>query len=109
MWEKADHCDLLQTKIWGCQDYVFDPTLQSGKKNEVELSFQIVKFWFFRMALIANCLSSKFGNWLITQFHVISDDKFETVFSIGEDDVVIGAICNEFLRTNEIFMLMHNL
>ena len=34
------------------------------------------------------------------QFHVVFDDLFRTVFSSGDNDEVIDAICNNLFETN---------
>ena len=35
------------------------------------------------------------------QYHVVFDDKFETVFSSGFDDEVVDAICNRLFESNK--------
>ena len=34
------------------------------------------------------------------QFHVVFDDLFQTVFSSGDNNTVIDAICNNLFETN---------
>jgi hypothetical protein len=35
------------------------------------------------------------------QFHVVFDDSFQTVFSSGDNDAVMYAICNNLFDTNQ--------
>ncbi len=30
--QKADHCDILHSHVWGCPSYVLEPKLQNGQR-----------------------------------------------------------------------------
>ena len=98
---KADHRDLLRTHVWGCPCYVLDPTLQSGKKipkwNRRSRLGQFLGFSEQHSSLVARVRNLETG-FVSPQYHVVFDDRFETVFSSGEDDEVINALCEELFE-----------
>jgi len=98
---KADHRDLLQSHVWGCPCYVLDPTLQSGKKipkwNHRSRMGQFLGFSEEHSSLVARVRNLE-TCFVSPQYHVVFDDRFETVFSSGEDDEVIDRICQQLFE-----------
>ncbi|KAL7462944.1 hypothetical protein ACHAXS_003314 [Conticribra weissflogii] len=94
---KTDHLDLLQTHVWGCPVFVLDPKQQDGKKipkwNQRSRLVQFLGFSDEHSSLAANVRNLTTG-YISPQFHLVFDDKFETVVGTGEDDSVVDAICN---------------
>ena len=107
--ERSDHSDLLRTHVWGCPTFVLDPKLQSGKKipkwNKRSPLGQFLGFSEEHSSLVANVRHLKTGH-ISPQYHCVFDDKFETVFSTGENDGVIAAITNMLWDNNrELYAL----
>ena len=102
--EKSDHRDLLRSHVWGCPVYVLDPTLQSGKKipkwNRRARMGQFLGFSEEHSSLVAKVRHLSTG-FVSPQYHVVFDDKFETVFSSGVDDGVVDAICDRLFESNK--------
>ena len=80
--EKADHRELLQTHVWGCPVYVLDPTLQDGKKipkwNKRSRLGQFLGFSDEHSSLVGRVCHLG-TNFVSPQYHVVYDDKFETI------------------------------
>ena len=80
--EKADHCELLRAHVWGCPVYVLDPTLQDGKKipkwNKRSRLGQFLGFLDEHSSLVG-CVCHLGTNFVSPQYHVVYDDKFETI------------------------------
>ena len=80
--EKADHHDLLQAHVWGCPVYVLDPTLQDGKKipkwNKRSRLGQFLGFSDEHSSLVGRVRHLN-TNFVSPQYHVVYDDKFETI------------------------------
>jgi len=83
---KDDHRDLRRAHVWGAPCYVLDPKLQSGKKlpkfdKRARLG-QYLGFSPEHSSLVA--LVRHLGTGYVSpQWHVVFDDKFESVFSAG--------------------------
>ena len=83
---KADHRDLLRTHVWGSPCYVLDPKLQAGKKvGKFDKRARLGQYLGFspeHSSLVA--LVRHLGTGYVSpQWHVVFDDKFESVFSTG--------------------------
>ena len=80
--EKADHRDLLRAHVWGCPVYVLDPTLQDGKKipkwNKRSRLGQFLGFSDEHSSLVGRVRHLN-TNFVSPQYHVVYDDKFETI------------------------------
>eukprot|EP00804_Cyclotella_cryptica_P031100 CCRYP_011717-RC/>CCRYP_011717-RC protein AED:0.72 eAED:0.31 QI:0/-1/0/1/-1/0/1/0/345 len=100
---QADHRDLLWSHVWGCPVFVLDPKLQDGKKipkwNRRSRLGQFLGFSDEHSSLVANVRNLSTG-FVSPQFHVVFDDLFQTVFSSGNDDVLMDRICNELFEYN---------
>ena len=98
---KADHRDLLRAHVWGCPCYVLDPKLQDGKKvpkfNRRARLGQFVGFSEQHSSLVALVRNLETG-FVSPQFHVVFDDKFETVFSAGCDQATEDAIFEQLFE-----------
>jgi hypothetical protein len=90
---KADHRDLLRSHVWGCPVFVLDPKLKDGKKipkwNHHSRLGQSLGFSDEHSSLVAN-VRNLFTGFVSPQFHVVFDDLFQTVFSSGNDDVLVN-------------------
>jgi hypothetical protein len=63
---------------------------------------QFVGYSDEHLSLIANVRHLKTGH-VSPQFHCVFDDLFQTVFSTGENDPVVDAICNLRWDNNQEF------
>ena len=76
---------------------VLDPRLQDGKKipkwNRRSRVGQFLGYSESHSSLCANIRHLGTGH-VSPQYHCVFDDKFETVFSTGENDQVVAAICD---------------
>ena len=92
---KANHRDLSRSHVWGCPTFVLDPKLQNGKKipkwNRRARMGQFLGFSDEHSSLVAQVRHLETGH-VSPQHHIVFDDQFQTVFSEGEDDVVVDAI-----------------
>ena len=93
--ERSDHRDLLRAHVWGCPTFVLNPKLQDGKKipkwNKLSRIVQFLGYSDEHSSLIANIRHLKTGH-VSPQYHYVFDDKFEIVFSTGENDQVFKGI-----------------
>ena len=81
--------DLQRSHVFGCPVYVLDPTLQDGGKipkwNTRARRGMFVGFSKQHSSLVALVLNIQTGK-ISPQYHVIFDDKFETVASLPKGD-----------------------
>ena len=86
IWHKvrSDHDELLRAHVFGCPVYVLDPKLQDGHKipkwNHRSRVGMFVGFSAQHSSLVPLVLNLKTGK-ISPQYHVIFDDKFQTVAS----------------------------
>ena len=86
MWSgvRSDHADLRRAHVFGCPVYVLDPRLQNGdqipKWDSRARVGMFVGFSTDHSSLVPLVLNTRTGN-ISPQYHVIFDDKFETVSS----------------------------
>ena len=61
--------------------------------------------WFLGFTDEHTSLAAKVRNlrtgYVGPQFHVVFDDFFQTVFSSGEYDLAVDAICNHLFKSNQ--------
>jgi hypothetical protein len=89
---RSDHKDLLRCHVWGAPVYVLDPRLGDGKKiPKFAQRARCAQFLGFSdehsstVGLVRHLVT---GN-ISAQYHVVYDDRFETVFGLfglQEDD-----------------------
>ena len=100
---KSDHKDLLRTHVWGCPCYVLDARLQDGKKlpkwNRRARMGQFLGFSRQHSSTVALVRNLHTG-YVSPQYHVVFDDKFETVFHDGKSTDELDAICDGLFVNN---------
>ncbi len=101
--QKADHCDILRSHVWGCPSYMLKPKLQNGQKltkwNCWSRLGQFLGYSDEHSSLVANIRHLKMG-YVSPQYHVVFDDLFETVFSSGTNDALVDSICKNLYGTS---------
>jgi hypothetical protein len=105
---KSDHRDLLRTHVWGCPVYVLEPSLQDGKKlpkwNRRARMGQFLGFSTEHSSTVALVRNLHTG-YVSPQYHVVFDDKFETVFNDGKTSAELDKICAElFITSREYYV-----
>ena len=104
---KSDHRDLMRTHVWGCPVYVLEPQLQDGKKlpkwNRRARMGQFLGFSRVHSSTVALVRNLHTGH-VSPQYHVVFDDKFETVFNDGKSSEELDRICSElFIHSRECY------
>ena len=101
--QKANHCNILRSHVWGCPAYVLEPMLQNGQKllkwNHRSILGQFLGYSDENSSLVANIWHLKTG-YVSPQYHVVFDDLFETVFSSGADNALVNSICENLYGTS---------
>jgi hypothetical protein len=94
---KSDHRELMRAHVWGCPAYVLEAKLQDGKKlPKWNLRARMGQFLGFSkkhsstVALVRNLHTG----YVSPQYHVVFDDKFETVFHDGITTEELDKICD---------------
>jgi hypothetical protein len=105
---KSDHRDLMRTHVWGCPVYVLEATLQDGKKlpkwNKRARMGQFLGFSRSHSSTVALVRNLHTG-YVSPQYHVVFDDKFETVFSDGKSSEELDRICADlFVNSRELYV-----
>jgi transposase InsO family protein len=105
---KSDHRDLMRTHVWGCPVYVLEPSLQNGKKlpkwNRHARMGQFLGFSREHSSTVALVRNLHTG-YVSPQYHVVFDDKFETVFNDNKSSAELDKICAElFVSSRECFV-----
>ncbi|KAL7461644.1 LOW QUALITY PROTEIN: hypothetical protein ACHAXS_003697 [Conticribra weissflogii] len=90
----SDHHDLHRAHIFGCPIYVLEPALQDG----VFLGFSPLHLPL--ALLVLNHHTRKIS----PQYHVIFDDKFQTVLSAASDDELNRVWLKLFKRSQEFYL-----
>ena len=84
---------LQHLHVWGCPVYILDPTLQAGKKlprwSPRSCRGIFVGYSQDHASEVPQVLNLQTGS-ITTQFHVVFDDLFSTVPSIGKDELPDG-------------------
>jgi hypothetical protein len=91
--------------VWGCPVYVLEATLQDGKKlpkwNKRARMGQFLCFLRTHSSTVALVRNLHTG-YVSPQYHVVFDDKFETVFCDTEE---IDKTCGQlFVNSKECFV-----
>ena len=86
---RSDHASLNRLHIWGCPGYVLEPTLQTNgasipKWKKRSRLGQFLGFSPHHSTKVAMMRNIATGN-ISPQFHVVFDDKFETVSTDFQD------------------------
>ena len=101
--EKDDHRDLLRSKTFGCPVYVLDPSLANDKKipkwNRRARMGQFLGLSEHHSSLVPLVRHLKTGH-VSPQYHIVSDDLFETVFGDRETDEAVDLICQGLFENN---------
>jgi hypothetical protein len=81
---------ISRARVWGCPAYVLDPKLQDGKKipkwRPRSRGGQFLGFSQEHSSTVALVLNFKTGSFS-PQFHVVFDEKFETVYAAGDTTI----------------------
>ena len=106
---KSDHKDLMRTHVWGCPCYVLDPKLQNNKKLP-KWSKRARLGQFVGFSRRHSSTVSLVRNWYISpQYHIVVDDKFETVFSEEKSAEEMDKIYQKLLTVKEKTMLKRSM
>ena len=99
---KANHADLLRTHVWGCPVYVLEARLQDNQKipkwNRRARMGQFLGYSRQHSSTVALVRNLHTG-YVSPQYHVVFDDKFETVFHDGKSPEQIDTICNNLFES----------
>ncbi|KAL7526047.1 hypothetical protein ACHAXR_002208, partial [Thalassiosira sp. AJA248-18] len=83
------HRDLRRSHVWGCPAYVLEASLQDGKKipkwNRRARMGQFLGFSRQHSSLVAMVRNLHTG-YVSPQFHVVFDDKFDTIYTEFKTD-----------------------
>ena len=100
----SDHRDLARTHVWGCPCYVLEPKLQNNQKlpkwNRRARMGQFLGYSRVHSSTVALVRNLHTG-FVSPQYHVVFDDKFETVFNDGRTDEELDRICEELFAGNK--------
>ncbi len=101
--QKADHCNILCSHVWGRPLYVLEPKLQNEQKlpkwNHRSRLGQFLGYLDEHSSLVANIWHMKIG-FVSPQYHVVFDDLFKTVFSSHTNDALVDSICENLYGTS---------
>jgi hypothetical protein len=105
---KSDHRDLMRAHVWGCPVYVLEASLQDGKKlpkwNKRARMGQFLGFSRQHSSTVALVRNLHTGH-VSPQYHVVFDDKFETVFNDGKSSEELDKICAElFVSSRDLYV-----
>ena len=105
---KSDHRDLARTHVWGCPCYVLEAKLQNNKKlpkwNWRARMGQFLGFSRHHSSTVALVRNLHTGH-VSPQYHIVFDDKFETVFSNGKTDEEFDKLCEQlFVNQREYYV-----
>ncbi len=89
--------------MWGCPAYVLEPKLQNGQKlpkwNRRSHLGQFLGYSDEHSSLVANIRHLKTG-YVSPHYHVVYNDLFQTVFSVGPNTELVDAMCEELFTTS---------
>jgi hypothetical protein len=105
---RSNHIDLRRAHVFGCPVYVLDAALQDNKKipkwkSRARMGM-FVGFSTEHSSLVPLVLNLRTGS-ISPQYHVIFDDKFETVPSLNISVTNIDNTFAELYNTNSDFYL----
>ena len=94
----SDFSDLRRAHVWGCPVFVLDAKLQDGKKlpkwNRRAQMGHFLGFSRSHSSLVAMVRNLHTGH-VSPQYHVVFDDKFETIFNMGAPGEQFDTLCND--------------
>ena len=100
---RSDHRDLRRCHVWGCPVFVLDARLQDNKKlpkwNRRSRMGQFLGFSHSHSSLVALVRNLHTG-YVSPQYHVVFDDKYETIFNAGMSDERFDELCNLLFDSN---------
>ncbi|KAL7447620.1 hypothetical protein ACHAXS_000018, partial [Conticribra weissflogii] len=103
----SDHHDLCRAHVFGCPVYVLEPALQDGKKipkwNSRARQGVFLGFSPHHSSLAPLVLNRRTGK-VSPQYHVIFDDKFQTVSSGISSEALNGIWLKLFKRSREVYL-----
>ena len=109
MWSQTRHAhdDFRRAHVFGCPVYVLEPKLQDGKKipkwNPRSRLGMFVGFSTVHSSLVPLVLNVRTGK-ISPQYHVIFDDKFETVSSLAPEEPLARQWNRLFKLDREFFL-----
>ena len=99
----SDFSDLRRAHVWGCPVFVLDAKLQDGKKlpkwNRRARMGQFLGFSRSHSSLVAMVRNLHTGH-VSPQYHVVFDDKFETIFNMGAPEEQFDTLCNDLFENS---------
>ncbi|KAL7468693.1 hypothetical protein ACHAXS_008919 [Conticribra weissflogii] len=105
---RSTHDELRRAHVFGCPVYVLEPQLQDGKSipkwNSKAQQGMFVGFSKAHSSLVPLVLNLKTGK-ISPQFHVIFDDRFQTVPSLQDSVADIDAAFGKLFTTSTEFYL----
>jgi len=113
MWSgvRSTHADLRRAHVFGCPVYVLDPRLQNGdqipKWDSRARVGMFVGFSTDHSSLVPLVLNTHTGN-ISPQYHVIFDDKFETVSSPQDHESIDNVFASLFESSREYYLEVDN-
>ena len=97
------HRDLRRAHVWGCPVYVLEPELQDGKKlpkwNRRARMGQFLGFSKQHSSLVA-LVRNLHTNYVSPQYHLVFDDKFDTIFQESKTEEELELICQDLFESN---------
>ena len=104
---RSDYADLRRAHVFGCPVYVLDPRLQNGdhipKWESRACVGMFVGFSTDHSSLVPLVLNTRTGN-ISPQYHVIFDDKFETVSSAQDYTSIDNTFKSLFNSSKEYYL-----
>ena len=95
---KSDYADLARAHVWGCPCYVLEAKLQNNQKlpkwNRRARMGQFLGFSRHHSSTVALVRNLRTGH-VSPQYHVVFDDKFQTIFNEGRTEAELDKICEE--------------
>ena len=86
---RSDNKDLLRAKVFGCPAFVLDARLQDGKKiPKFDKRARCGQFLGFspETSTLVGLVRHLVSGHISGQYHVVYDERFETVFGLGGED-----------------------
>lgn len=113
MWSgvRSTHSDLRRAHVFGCPVYVLDPRLQNGDQiprwDSRARVGMFVGFSTDHSSLVPLVLNTRTGN-ISPQYHVIFDDRFETVASSQDHTSIDNVFASLFESSREYYLEVDN-
>ena len=95
----SNFSSLCWTHVWVCSDFVLDAKLQDGKKlpkwNRRARMGQFLGFLKEQSSSVALVRNLHTG-YVSPQYHVMFDDKYETILNMGMSEEQFDTMCKLF-------------